>query len=75
MDWILAADYNVRVAAMNAAGVGPITPCSQSPSEGLGLQTHPDRVIGVMVEPGDRSLMVTWDAPYAGHASLSIKEL
>ena len=32
-----------------------------------------DRVTGVMVEPGDRSLMVTWTAPYAGHASLSIK--
>ena len=26
-----------------------------------------------MVEPGDRSLMVTWTAPYAGHATLSIK--
>ena len=33
----------------------------------------PDRVVGVMAEPADRGLMVTWTAPYAGHATLSIE--
>ena len=63
-------EHHVAVAAMNAQGVGPILLIEKESTRGADA---PDRVTGVVVEPGDRSLMVTWTAPYSGHSTLSIK--
>ena len=67
-----ATGYFVSVAARNAEGLG-LTPTANETAETTEAAPLPDRVTGVMLEGGDRSLMVSWTAPYAGHASLSIK--
>ena len=66
--------YYVRVAVMNAAGVGPASGGDKAVPGTTEPALAPDRVTGVMVEPGDRMLMVTWGAPFSGHTSLTIKE-
>ena len=67
-----ATGYFVSVAARNAKGLG-LMPTATATAVATEAAPTPDRVTGVMLEPGDRSLMVSWTAPYAGHASLSIK--
>ena len=66
--------YLVRVAPKNKVGVGTIDATADDPSGTVTTPEAPDRVTGVVAEPGDGMLMIEWREPFAGHSSLTIKE-
>ncbi len=65
--------YLVRVAPKNEIGVGTANQASDTVLGTVTMPDAPDRVTGVVAEPGDMMLMIEWREPFAGHSSLTIK--
>lgn len=52
-------EYTVTLAAINSAGIGPIS----DPSPAITPATAPDAVTALTTAPGDQQLTVTWNQP------------
>ena len=68
-----AARYYVRVAPINAKGIGSTDAVVATANGRVTSAPDPDRVTALEVDGVDGKLEVMWDEPYAGHASLKIE--